>query len=440
MKNLSGALFAITVLLIISCQTNSDSESTEMTPVLPVAAVDNGGISLTDGFGAAVVVDSLEGRVRHLAVRDNGDIYVKFARSDDSLGVVALRDSDQDGVADQMERFGDFWGTGVRIHDGYLYATSDTEIFRYKLQDGQLLPETEKEIIVTGFPAQRSHEAKTIAFDNEGNMYVNIGAPSNSCQENNREKGSVGMDPCPILEEHAGIWRFSASEPGQSRESGVRYATGLRNCVAITWNDSANSLYALQHGRDQLHDMWGEIYDEKVSAVLPAEEFIQINKGDDFGWPYCYYDQIQGKKVLAPEYGGDGNEVGRCESKKDPLIGFPGHMAPNDLLFYTGNQFPEKYQNGAFIAFHGSWNRYPEPQGGYFVAFVPMENGQPSGEWEIFADGFAQLDTIVSPRDAVHRPMGLSMGPDGSLYVADSQQGKIWRIMYYGDKVARLDE
>ena len=440
MKNFAGVLIAITVLVVSACQTASDSTTSVDTPVLPVAAVDNGGISLENGFGAAVVVDSLDGRVRHLTVRENGDIYVKFARTDDSLGFVALRDTDTDGVADQIERFGDFWGTGVRIHENYLYATSDTQIFRFQLQDGKLLPDAEKEIIVSGFSAQRSHEAKTIAFDNAGNMYVNIGAPTNSCQEKNREKGSMGMDPCPILEEYGGIWKFSASEPEQTRESGIRYATGLRNCVAITWNDSANSLYALQHGRDQLHDMWGELYDEKVSAVLPAEEFVQISEGDDFGWPYCYYDQIQGKKVLAPEYGGDGNEVGRCESKKDPLMGFPGHMAPNDLLFYTGDQFPEKYQNGAFIAFHGSWNRYPEPQGGYFVAFVPMGNGQPSGEWEIFADGFAQLDTIVSPRDAVHRPMGLSMGPDGSLYVADSQQGKIWRIMYYGDKVARLDE
>lgn len=435
------SFFACILLIgsLVSCQT-PPTAGTESPAVLPVAAADNGGINLTSGFGAVVVVDSLDGRVRHLTVRDNGDIYVKFARTDDSLGIVALRDLDADGLADQMERFGHFWGTGVRIHENYLYATSDTDIFRYRFQDGQLLPDPEKETIVSGFPAQRSHEAKTIAFDKAGNMYVNIGAPSNSCQEKNREKGSVGIDPCPILEEHGGIWRFSASEPGQSRESGVRYASGLRNCVAITWNDAENSLYALQHGRDQLHDMWGELYDEKVSAILPAEEFVQISEGDDFGWPYCYYDQIQGKKVLAPEYGGDGNEVGRCESKKDPLIGFPGHMAPNDLLFYTGDQFPEKYQNGAFIAFHGSWNRYPEPQGGYFVAFVPMENGQPSGEWEIFADGFAQLDTIISPRDAVHRPMGLSMGPDGSLYVADSQQGKIWRIMYYGDQVARLDE
>jgi glucose/arabinose dehydrogenase len=107
-------------------------------------------------------------------------------------------------------------------------------------------------------------------------------------------------------------------------------------------------------------------------------------------------------------------------------------MAPDGLLFYTGKMFPEKYRNGAFIAFHGSWNRAPLPQMGYLVAFVPFKNGKPSGDWEVFANGFSGLEEVKSPRDAIHRPCGLAQGPDGSLYVSDDARGSIYKIVYNG--------
>jgi glucose/arabinose dehydrogenase len=112
------------------------------------------------------------------------------------------------------------------------------------------------------------------------------------------------------------------------------------------------------------------------------------------------------------------------------MVAFPGHMAPNGLLFYTGNQFPEKYKNGAFIAFHGSWNRSPLPQEGYYVAFVPFKDGKPSGEREIFAKGFAGVSVVNTPREAEHRPCGLAQGPDGSLFVTDDVKGSVYRISY----------
>ena len=105
-------------------------------------------------------------------------------------------------------------------------------------------------------------------------------------------------------------------------------------------------------------------------------------------------------------------------------------MAPNGLLFYTGNMFSERYKHGTFVAFHGSWNRSPKKQAGYFVAFVPFKNGKPSGDWEVFADGFSGVDTVISPREAQHRPCGLAQGPDGSLYVTDDVKGTIYRISY----------
>src|SRR5690606_27463857 len=131
---------------------------------------------------------------------------------------------------------------------------------------------------------------------------------------------------------------------------------------------------------------------------------------------------------------GDGNIVADCDQYEKPIIGFPGHWAPNDLLFYRGNQYPERYHNGAFIAFHGSTNRGPYPQAGYFIAFVPFAAGKPSGPWEVFADGFGGPNPIHSANEAAYRPMGLATGPDGSLYVADTEKGKIWRIMFKGDR------
>jgi len=114
-------------------------------------------------------------------------------------------------------------------------------------------------------------------------------------------------------------------------------------------------------------------------------------------------------------------------------MGLPAHWAPNDLLFYKGNQFPARYKNGAFVAFHGSTNRVSYSQGGYIVAFIPFENGKPTGQLEVFADGFAGTDVIRKMEEAKFRPMGLSEGPDGSLYISESKKGRIWKISFKGD-------
>ncbi|MEO5601561.1 MAG: c-type cytochrome [Cyclobacteriaceae bacterium] len=407
---------------------------------LPAADADNGGLFLPGGFDAVVVVDSLKGRARHMAVNDNGDIYVK-ARFPKEGGNIALRDTTNDGKADIIQQFGDYkadgtYGTAMRIHNGYLYFSSQLVVYRNKLTPGKLIPESETEVILTDDHAHGSHEhvAKPVTFDDKGNLYVPFGANSNNCQEINRTPNSPGKDPCPLLADHGGIWRFDANKKGQTQKDGSLFATGLRSVVAMDWNTTDKNLYVLMHGRDDLLRLWSGLFSPWQSAELPSEEFFRVKEGMDGGWPYCYYDQIKQQKLLAPEYGGDGSMVGQCEKYEKPLIGFPGHWAPNDLFFYTGNQYPDRYKNGAFIAFHGSTNRAPYPQAGYFIGFVPFKNGQPSGEWEVFADGFAGVDPIVNVSDAVYRPMGIAMGPDGSLYVSETEKGKIWRIMYRGDK------
>jgi glucose/arabinose dehydrogenase/mono/diheme cytochrome c family protein len=408
---------------------------------LPVGDPDNGGLYLPSGFEAVVVVDSLPGRARHIAVRDNGDIYVKSRFSTPDARNAALRDTNGDGKADMIETFGQYekerhYGTAMRIHDDYLYFSSELVVYRQKLTPGKLIPESDLEEIVIDDHAHglHEHQAKPIAFDNKGNLYVAFGAPSNACQEVNRTPAVPGIDPCPQLEDHGGIWRFDAGKKGQTQKDGREFSTGIRSLVAMEWNPGDDQLYAVMHGRDDLLRLWASIFTPWQSAVLPAEEFLKVTEGSDFGWPYCYYDQVNERKVLAPEYGGDGTAVGRCSAYEKPLIGFPGHWAPNDLLFYTGDQYPERYKKGAFIAFHGSTNRAPYPQSGYFICFVPFEDGRPVGTWEIFADGFAGVDPIVNVSDAVYRPMGLAMGPDGSLYISDTEKGKIWRVMYKGDR------
>lgn len=390
---------------------------------------DDSTLKLPAGFKASILAENL-GNARHITVTKQGNIYIKLSKLKDGKGIIMLQDANNDGKVESQKSFGSYTGTGICVKGEYLYASSDNEIFRYKLNDkGEVINMDQPEKIVTGLINRRQHESKSITLDNDGNLYVNIGAYSNACQEKDRTKGSIGMKPCPILDSAGGIWQFKASGLNQSYGNGTHYATGLRNVVGLDWNNSVNQLFVMQHGRDQLFQLYPEFFDAKQSAELPAETMYAVKKGDNCGWPYIYYDQFQKKKILAPEYGGDGKKTGG-EDAIDPTVAFPGHMAPNGLLFYTGSMFPEHYKNGAFIAFHGSWNRAPEKQKGYFVAFVPFKDGKPSGEWETFADNFAGMEDVQSPGQAVHRPCGLAQAPDGSLLVTDDVKGTVYKITY----------
>ena len=416
-------------------------------PKLPSADKNNAGLVLPDGFEALAVVDSLQGAARHLAVNYNGDIYVKtrFHTRTGGLGNVALRDTNQDGKADIIKHFATYesspFGTAMKIHNGYLYFSSNLMVFRQKLIKGELLPESTIDTLVIDYPPAHIHQGKSIAFDGKGYMYVGWGAGSDVCSDG--KPGSMGEgkpnavipgEGCSHLIDHGGIFKFDENKKNQVQAQGLRYANGMRSIIGMDWDKKTNSLYAVVHGRDYLHMLWPNLFSAWESAVLPADELFKVDKGIDGGWPYYYYDQIQGKKLLNPEYGGDKIKQGNGAKLAQPIVGFPGHFAPNDLLFYKGNQFPERYKKGAFVVLHGSTIRQPYPQGGYFVAFVPMENGKATGPWEVFADGFIQTDPVLPANSAGYRPMGITEGPDGSLYISETEKGKIWRVMYKGDK------
>lgn len=400
----------------------------ESTPPPPACDPDNGGITLPDGFCALVVADSV-GRVRHITVAANGDIFAAMRRDRPATGIVALRDTSGDGRADLITRFGERGGTGISLYAGYLYFAADDRVLRYPYREGRLRPREAAETVVSGLPGVGSlHHAKTAVIDPAGNLFVNIGSPSYSCEEG-EERVSAGIDPCPELENRAGIWRFDAGRLNQTQADGTRFATGLRNTFALAVHPVTGDLWGAQHGRGSLTSAWGGFYTDEDDLQKPAEEFVRIIEGDDFGWPYCYHDPVRGKKLLAPEYGGDGLEVGRCAEFKDPEIAFPAHFAPMAIAFYTGELFPHRYRGGAFIAFHGSRRRATLPESGHTVVFVPFADGRPTGEWEIFADGFEGEDR--NPGE--HRPSGVTMGPDGSLYVTDDRGGRIYRIVYLGE-------
>ena len=396
-------------------------------------AQENAGLKLPAGFKATLFADTI-GSARHIAITSNGVIFAKLMYPNKAgNSIIRLQDQNKDGVADNIKGWAKYGGTGIYVKGNRLYASSDNDVYLYQLNEkdevvNPLTPTT----IVKGLLAKNQHASKSITLDGQNNIYVNIGAYSNACQEKDRMKGSKGMFPCPILDSAGGIWKFNGNKENQVYGDGERYATGLRNVVGLDWNTQTNSLFVTQHGRDQLNSFYPELYSSEQSAELPAETMYEIHKGDDAGWPYVYYDPYQKKKILSPEYGGDGKLEGG-KNALDPLVAFPAHMAPMALLFYKGNQFPAKYKDGAFIAFHGSWNRAPLPQEGYFVAFVPFKNGKPNGEWEIFANGFAGLggdDKVMNPRKAKTRPCGLAQGPDGSLYVSDDSRGSIFKISF----------
>jgi mono/diheme cytochrome c family protein len=288
---------------------------------------------------------------------------------------------------------------------------------------------------VQGLPDEGQHEAKSFAFDGAGRLYVEVGSPSNAYGDPDRARGARGKDPTEFLKTHGGIWRFDPARPNQTQADGFHFSTGHRHILALAWNPVSKLLFAVQHGRDQLSTVDPEHYTDDDNAELPAEVMHVITEGANLGWPFTYWDPLKKARMVAPEYGGDNQKRAEPGQYPDPLVAFPAHWAPMQMAFYEGTQFPAKYRGGAFIAFHGSWNRAPRPQKGYRVAFVPFdEKGMPRGDYETFADGFAGREVIEQTGDARFRPCGLAVGPDGSLYVADSVKGRVWRIFYTGEE------
>jgi len=444
------ALLGATATFGIALLASQPFASAPAVAAADAACPNDAGLSLPPGFCATIFADEI-GHARHMAVAADGTVYVntwhsRYFRTPPPEGgfIVALRDTDGDGKADQVDRFGTVpapgaaagGGTGIALWRDGLYVEVDDKIVRYQLRAGERVPSAAPTVVVDRLPLDGDHMMHGFAIDADGNLFINSGSASNTCEKENRQPGSVGNDPCGELATRGGIWKYSASATGQHFSPDARYATGIRNTGGIAF-DSAGRMFAVQHGRDQLSQSWPALYTTEQGAETPAEELLLVAQGDDFGWPYCYYDGAQNKRVLAPEYGGDGGKtVGRCAGKKGPVATYPAHFAPTGLDYYAGTQFPTAYRGGVFIAFHGSWNRAPTPQDGYRIVFQPIADGAPSGSAILFADGFTGPGKARG--QATHRPTGVASGADGALYVSDDVNGRIYRITYRGPANAAL--
>jgi glucose/arabinose dehydrogenase/cytochrome c5 len=408
------------------------------------------GITLPKGFCATIFADKI-GHARQLVVGPDGTVYVNtwsgvYYNNDtphEGGFLVALKDTKDTGHADVVARFGPTFaqgahgGTGIALYKNWLYAEINDKVVRYDVKNGAPSPTAKPETILSGMPITGDHPMHAIAIDADGNMFVSMGSATNTCEVKNRMPHTPGNDPCTEAETRAGIWRYDANKIGQVFSAKERYAYGIRNPEGLDF-DATGRLYSTQHGRDQLHEDWPELYTAQQGFELPSEEVMIVKKDVWYGWPKCYFDPNQKKMVLGPEYGGDGGKkVGVCEKAEPPIAAFPAHWAPNDLKIYKGTQFPRAYTGGAFIAFHGSWNRAPGPQAGYNVVFQPLADGKPSGDYVIFADGFAGVHK--DPGRATHRPSGLAVGPDGALYITDDVAGRVWRVTYSGDPNAAIE-
>lgn len=220
-------------------------------------------------------------------------------------------------------------------------------------------------------------------------LYIQVGSTCNACEKTHEENATlVQMKP-----------------DGSSR---CVYAKGLRNFVGFDWHPQTKELYGFDHGIDWLGD------------TTQREELNKIVDGGNYGWPYVFED---GKPNLADEP--PQNMTWEEYAKKTifPVLTYDAHSAPLDFMFYNGTQFPQEYRGDALVTLNGSWNR-SEPVG-YKVVRVRFENGQPK-RIEDFVTGFLENDG----KSHFGRPVGLALHKDGSLLIADDDNGVIYRIAH----------
>ena len=382
-------------------------------------------IDVPDGFCATLFADGV-GPARHLAVSRAGIVYAALWREGQRTGgVLALRDTNGDGVADERSPFGVEGGSGIAIRDSLLFHSTWSTIYRYTLGGKEMVPTGEPDRVVVGMP-ETEHGARSITLGASGELYVNVGVPSNACERNYPARDFRGAEPCDELRTGGGIWLFDAMGAEQSFSETNRYATGLRHTVALTAHPNGE-LYGAPHGIDHLDRWWPDAgYTREQAASIPSETLVRIEKDDNFGFPYCMHDPRVGRMILSPAYKQAPSFGDRCCSIKKPAAVFAAHAAPLALVFYTGAQFPQRYQGGLFVALHGSLFHAPLSPAGYSVAFIPGSGLTSNSAPETFAKGAAR--SIRNPFPKTIRPSGLAVDSTGALYISDDNSGRIWRV------------
>ena len=304
--------------------------------------------------------------------------------------VFLLQDENQDFKVESKQKIltGLDRPYGLAFWKDYLYVAEATSLKRYKYDSKGLKVESKGEEIVSLKPFGKGHWTRTVLFDPKGEkMYLTVGSASNV------DAGEDAM--------RAAIHRFNPD--GTAPEI---VASGVRNVIGLHWYPGTETLWAAVQERDGLGD------------DLVPDYFTAIHFGGFYGWPYAYLGPHED-----PRRKGERPDLVAKTLVPDVWLG--AHVAVLDALFYTGNQFPKEYKGGAFLAFHGSWNR--SKRVGYSVNFIPFKNGRPVEGPRDFLTGF-----LLDPgkREVWGRPVGLLQLWDGSLLVSDDGGNKIWRISY----------
>lgn len=340
-------------------------------------------INLPDGFHISYFAKNVD-NARSLARGAKGTIFVGN-RSGDK--VFALVDEDNNGTADKKYTIasGMEMPNGVAFRNGALYVAEVSKVWRFDNIEENLANPPQPVLVNDGFPTDRHHGWKYIAFGPDDKLYVPVGAPCNICDAHIK-------DP-----RYNTIMRMNAD--GSNLEM---YATGIRNTVGFTWHPTTKELWFTDNGRDNMGDH------------IPNDELNHAPKqGMNFGYPYCHAGTVKD-----PEYG----DEHACSEFTPPVQNLAPHTASLGMKFYTGNMFPAEYQNQVFIAEHGSWNRSVPI--GYRVTLVKLDANGKALSYEVFADGWHDGNA------AWGRPVDVLQLPDGSLLVSDDMNNAVYRITY----------
>lgn len=307
------------------------------------------------------------------------------ARREPTGTVYVLKDTSKKKILEGLDR-----PYGLALYKDWLYVAEPTSLKRYKYDARAMTVSGKGEEIVAMQGFGSGHWTRTVLFDRkQEKLYLTIGSGSNI---------DLGEDPM-----RAAVHRFNPDGSGHQT-----VATGLRNVIGLRWRPGSDDLWGAVQERDGLGDDLVEDY------------LVKIQEGGFYGWPIAYtgphqeprHEKVDQDKVKSTLY-------------PDVLLG--AHVAVLDILFYTGEQFPEKYRGGLFLANHGSWNRAKRV--GYNIVFIPFKDGIPTSGPQDFLTGW-MLDP--SRREVWGRPVGLLQMPDGSMLVSDDGSGKLWRVSHGG--------